>query len=104
MDSIRTCTAMITPLSFPLMRGIRVHALFFATLFFQIINTALRHSHQGAGYWVYILLLEGPVMLFNLVFIYKCQQWLWERWQQQHSSSSDSDSTTIGAVLWSYGR
>jgi hypothetical protein len=79
--------------SVTLTRGIRVHALFGITFLVQMLNTALRHGHQ-AGYWAYIVLLEGPAMLLNLVFIYKCQQWWAKRKQIPHP----------GSILWSFGR
>lgn len=79
--------------SLPLFPGVRVHALFGVTFLVQVINTGLRHGGLGA-YWAYMLILEGPVMLSNLMFIYKCQQ-LWAKWNQYPEGT---------AVLWSYGR
>ena len=79
--------------SIPLMRGIRLHGLFLITFLCQVINTALRHGGTP-GYWAYMLTLEGPVMLFNLLVIYKCQQ-LYAQWKQYPENT---------AILWSYGR
>ena len=84
--------------SIPLKRGLRVHALFFVTFLCQVINTALRHGNK-AGYWAYMLTLEGPIMLSNVLFMYSCQQ-LFAQWKYPQLNVASEYSS----VLWSYGR
>jgi lipopolysaccharide export LptBFGC system permease protein LptF len=83
------------PLSTSSMRY-HLHAFFLLTFVVQIVNTLMQHSDQS-GYWAYILILEGPVMLFNLLAASCFQQW----WARKKEFAVDE---TTNIVLWSYGR
>jgi hypothetical protein len=86
------------PLSISTTTRYHLHAFFIATFLVHIVNAAIQHKSKK-GYWAFILILEGPVMLANVFCASYFQQW----WARKKEFAVD-DETSSKIFLWSYGR